>query len=140
MAGRFSWAAVLKKCGAGERIRTADLLITNQLLYQLSYAGFFDFSRVWYKFSNANPFTCKMPALSTMVYRGALEKQVVERTTRHLYDSELKINIIWSHFFLLQSRLLLPFRCSVTLARFYIGDETGENYGARLVYIFMILI
>jgi hypothetical protein len=25
--------------GAGERIRTADLLITNQLLYQLSYAG-----------------------------------------------------------------------------------------------------
>ena len=26
--------------GAGERTRTADLLITNQLLYQLSYAGF----------------------------------------------------------------------------------------------------
>ena len=25
--------------GAGERTRTADLLITNQLLYQLSYAG-----------------------------------------------------------------------------------------------------
>jgi hypothetical protein len=25
--------------GAGSRIRTADLLITNQLLYQLSYAG-----------------------------------------------------------------------------------------------------
>ncbi len=24
---------------AGERTRTADLLITNQLLYQLSYAG-----------------------------------------------------------------------------------------------------
>ena len=24
---------------AGARIRTADLLITNQLLYQLSYAG-----------------------------------------------------------------------------------------------------
>lgn len=25
--------------GAGKRIRTADLLITNQLLYQLSYPG-----------------------------------------------------------------------------------------------------
>ncbi len=25
--------------GAGEQTRTADLLITNQLLYQLSYAG-----------------------------------------------------------------------------------------------------
>jgi len=25
--------------GAGERIRTTDLLITNQLLYQLSYAS-----------------------------------------------------------------------------------------------------
>ena len=25
--------------GAGERIRTPDQLITNQLLYQLSYAG-----------------------------------------------------------------------------------------------------
>ena len=30
---------VLQKIGAGERTRTADLLITNQLLYQLSYAG-----------------------------------------------------------------------------------------------------
>jgi hypothetical protein len=27
--------------GAGSRIRTDDLLITNQLLYQLSYAGAF---------------------------------------------------------------------------------------------------
>ena len=26
--------------GAGTRIRTVDLLITSQLLYQLSYAGF----------------------------------------------------------------------------------------------------
>ncbi len=26
--------------GAGGRIRTADLLITNQLLYQLSYASY----------------------------------------------------------------------------------------------------
>ena len=25
--------------GAGKRIRTSDLLITNQLLYQLSYSG-----------------------------------------------------------------------------------------------------
>jgi hypothetical protein len=29
----------LGKTGAGKRARTADLLITNQLLYQLSYAG-----------------------------------------------------------------------------------------------------
>ena len=27
--------------GAGSRIRTDDLLITNQLLYQLSYAGIY---------------------------------------------------------------------------------------------------
>ena len=28
--------------GAGKEIRTPDLLITNQLLYRLSYPGFFD--------------------------------------------------------------------------------------------------
>jgi hypothetical protein len=28
------------KGGAGKRTRTADLLITNQLLYRLSYTGF----------------------------------------------------------------------------------------------------
>lgn len=28
-----------KNIGAGKRSRTSDLLITNQLLYQLSYAG-----------------------------------------------------------------------------------------------------
>ncbi len=32
---------VLDGIGADERIRTAGLLITNQLLYQLSYVGFF---------------------------------------------------------------------------------------------------
>ena len=31
--------SVLFKEGAGSRARTDDLLITNQLLYQLSYAG-----------------------------------------------------------------------------------------------------
>ena len=30
------------KAGAGRRIRTDDLLITNQLLYQLSYAGIYE--------------------------------------------------------------------------------------------------
>ena len=30
-----------KIAGAGSRIRTDDLLITNQLLYQLSYAGIY---------------------------------------------------------------------------------------------------
>ena len=29
----------MRQDGAGRRIRTDDLLITNQLLYQLSYAG-----------------------------------------------------------------------------------------------------
>ena len=28
-----------RRCGAGGRIRTPDLLITNQLLYQLSYTS-----------------------------------------------------------------------------------------------------
>ena len=31
--------------GAGDRIRTSDLLITNQLLYQLSYAGIYFLER-----------------------------------------------------------------------------------------------
>jgi hypothetical protein len=34
-----STAEVLENDGADERSRTADLLITNQLLYQLSYVG-----------------------------------------------------------------------------------------------------
>ena len=33
---------LIVKCGAGSRIRTDDLLITNQLLYQLSYAGIYE--------------------------------------------------------------------------------------------------
>jgi hypothetical protein len=32
-------ASFIRKYGAGEWTRTTDLLITNQLLYQLSYAG-----------------------------------------------------------------------------------------------------
>ena len=35
----LSACGITVKAGAGERTRTADLLITNQLLYQLSYAG-----------------------------------------------------------------------------------------------------
>ena len=35
----FSWDFLKRLDGAGTRIRTGDLLITNQLLYQLSYAG-----------------------------------------------------------------------------------------------------
>ena len=38
-------SVLLGKSGAGERTRTVDLLITNQLLYQLSYAGFLVVSR-----------------------------------------------------------------------------------------------
>jgi hypothetical protein len=36
---RFGIFEQMRKNGAGERIRTADRLITNQLLYQLSYAS-----------------------------------------------------------------------------------------------------
>ena len=35
----FLLDAASNQTGAGSRIRTDDLLITNQLLYQLSYAG-----------------------------------------------------------------------------------------------------
>ena len=38
----FPSAALRAKAGAGSRIRTDDLLITNQLLYQLSYAGVYE--------------------------------------------------------------------------------------------------
>ena len=34
-----AWKLTAIYVGAGSRIRTDDLLITNQLLYQLSYAG-----------------------------------------------------------------------------------------------------
>ena len=36
---RYFVSFVRRHTGADERIRTADLLITNQLLYQLSYVG-----------------------------------------------------------------------------------------------------
>jgi hypothetical protein len=35
------------KFGAGERSRTLDLLITNELLYQLSYTGVSAMSHEW---------------------------------------------------------------------------------------------
>ncbi len=38
----FPSAALRAKAGADSRIRTDDLLITNQLLYQLSYAGIYE--------------------------------------------------------------------------------------------------
>jgi hypothetical protein len=38
--GVFSFESVSYFTGASGRSRTGDLLITNQLLYQLSYAGF----------------------------------------------------------------------------------------------------
>ena len=37
--GPFELRDLFRKSGAGGRTRTDDLLITNQLLYQLSYAG-----------------------------------------------------------------------------------------------------
>ena len=38
-ATRLGVACVLENIGAGERNRTLDLLITNELLYRLSYTG-----------------------------------------------------------------------------------------------------
>ena len=38
-AAALTIGVLSKECGAGGRTRTDDLLITNQLLYQLSYAG-----------------------------------------------------------------------------------------------------
>ena len=35
----INYRRAMRKDGADERTRTADLLITNQLLYQLSYVG-----------------------------------------------------------------------------------------------------
>ncbi len=35
--------ALLQRSGAGTKSRTRDLLITSQLLYQLSYTGIIDF-------------------------------------------------------------------------------------------------
>ncbi len=49
--GTSDWSAIkiplrrdfyCRKFGAGDRSRTRDLLITNQLLYQLSYASAFE--------------------------------------------------------------------------------------------------
>tara|TARA_B100001989_G_scaffold252426_1_gene234422 strand:+ start:1033 stop:1209 length:177 start_codon:yes stop_codon:yes gene_type:complete len=35
----IGWIKKVRKNGAATRTRTADLMITNQLLYQLSYCG-----------------------------------------------------------------------------------------------------
>ena len=50
----FSSTSLIRKekIGAGERSRTLDLLITNELLYQLSYTGV---SAVPHKWDTAKP-------------------------------------------------------------------------------------
>ena len=50
--------------GAGERSRTLDLLITSQLLYQLSYTGNV-YLKKWWRMtgSNRRPPACKAGAL-----------------------------------------------------------------------------
>ena len=53
------------KAGAGERTRTADLLITNQLLYQLSYAGFGFTEGRAQSFLRATTFNASTEAAST---------------------------------------------------------------------------
>ena len=54
--------AYLAGNGAGDRSRTRDLLITNQLLYQLSYTGLVAFDK---------PITFGLPALSNLLSRPA---------------------------------------------------------------------
>ncbi len=41
--------------GADEQARTADLLITNQLLYQLSYVGTLDFTKFSHRLESCRP-------------------------------------------------------------------------------------
>jgi hypothetical protein len=53
---------ILGKNGAGTRSRTRDLLITNQLLYQLSYAGYWDCGQV----ARSRKSTLSSPCLSTI--------------------------------------------------------------------------
>ena len=43
---------ILLSDGAPARIRTADLLITNQLLYQLSYKGYYFSSNYYFESLN----------------------------------------------------------------------------------------
>ena len=40
---------MIQAAGAGNRTRTDDLLITNQLLYQLSYAGLLRTARMHHR-------------------------------------------------------------------------------------------
>ena len=48
------------KNGAGRRIRTPDLLITNQLLYQLSYASIFSTRLIYHFAVNLSRYTKKI--------------------------------------------------------------------------------
>ena len=48
------------KNGAGRRIRTPDLLITNQLLYQLSYASIFSTRLIYHFVANLSRYTIKI--------------------------------------------------------------------------------
>ena len=56
---RFSKLLVFYYTGAGNRSRTCDLLITNQLLYQLSYAGTFGL-KTKTLFINGSGLTCRV--------------------------------------------------------------------------------
>ena len=59
---RLATSLPLQENGAGDRSRTHDLLITSQLLYQLSYTGM-----IWWRMtgSNRRPPACKAGALPT---------------------------------------------------------------------------
>ena len=47
MTCRHHTVGMLMQVGATVRIRTADLLITNQLLYHLSYGGIMCYISIW---------------------------------------------------------------------------------------------
>ena len=62
--------------GAGDRSRTHDLLITSQLLYQLSYTGIFE----WWRMtgSNRRPPACKAGALpAELILLGIMPSDVL---------------------------------------------------------------
>ena len=66
--------------GADERTRTADLLITNQLLYQLSYVGATHPERLLGPFG----ITCKAAHVSTRIAWGSAFVTVAKRLYRKL--------------------------------------------------------
>ena len=100
---QFSFLSVTEN-GAGGRTRTPDLLITNQLLYQLSYTSAFDYNiishlfglvKCFFEFSE-NFFCCPEQVNQHMKYAGRGDRT---RTcgilvpNQALYQTELRLGL-----------------------------------------------